>query len=362
MQIAIHDAGHELDRMVRLQPTGLVADNGIGRCVRFVETVVGELVEKVPNLQRLFVIDPVFLGAGDELRAFSVHCLLDLLTHRATKKVGATKAIARHLLRDLHHLFLIDDDALRLVQNVVDGRMKPFTLGPAVLHVAILRNVLHRPGTVERDKRHDVFDRRGFHAPQRVHHAGAFHLKHGNSAGLGVKFVSCLVVEGYVPDVVLGAGLRRVKLRPIRADMKIPSPLSNLVDGVLDDGQRLQAKEVKFHQPGLFHPLHVELGGRHLRSRVAVKGHKLVQRTIPDHDTSGVGRGISQKTFDLLTIVQQPLDDLFGLGLFSEAWFICQRLLNADRLDPFNRDQFRQPIDLAIGHLQYAADVTHGCF
>ena len=35
-------------------------------------------------------------------------------------KIGAAKAVPRHFLRDLHHLFLIDDDALGFLQDVVD--------------------------------------------------------------------------------------------------------------------------------------------------------------------------------------------------------------------------------------------------
>ena len=45
MNIAIHHARHEFDRMVRLQPRRLIADNRIGGRVRFVEPVVGKLVE-----------------------------------------------------------------------------------------------------------------------------------------------------------------------------------------------------------------------------------------------------------------------------------------------------------------------------
>ena len=50
-----------------------------------------------------------------------VHLGLDLLAHGAAQQVGAAQAVARHLLGDLHHLFLVDDDALRLVEDVVDG-------------------------------------------------------------------------------------------------------------------------------------------------------------------------------------------------------------------------------------------------
>jgi hypothetical protein len=88
--------------------------------VGLVEAVIGELVEEVPDLQRLGLIDAVLGRALQELGPFGVHRLLDLLAHGAAQKVGAAERIARHLLRDLHHLFLVDDDALRLVEDVID--------------------------------------------------------------------------------------------------------------------------------------------------------------------------------------------------------------------------------------------------
>jgi hypothetical protein len=53
------------------------------------------------------------------------------------------------------------------------------------------------------------------------------------------------------------------------------------VDGVLDDGQRLEAEKVELHQTRRFHPFHVELRRRHVRARVAVKRHQLIERRSP---------------------------------------------------------------------------------
>ena len=49
VDIAVHHTGHKFDRVVRLEPSGLIADHGIGRGMRFVKTVVGEFFQKVED-------------------------------------------------------------------------------------------------------------------------------------------------------------------------------------------------------------------------------------------------------------------------------------------------------------------------
>jgi len=112
VDIAIHHTGHELDRVIGLEPGSLIADHRIGRRVGFVEPVVGELLKQVKDFTGLFLVDPVLHRALFEFRALLGHLFGDLLAHGAAQKVSTAKGIARHHLRDLHHLFLIDDDAL----------------------------------------------------------------------------------------------------------------------------------------------------------------------------------------------------------------------------------------------------------
>jgi hypothetical protein len=61
------------------------------------------------------------------------------------------------------------------------------------------------------------------------------------------------------------------------------------LQGPVDDGQGAQAVEVEFHQPGLFHPFHVELGCGHVRARVLVERHQRVDRAVADHFTHLAG-------------------------------------------------------------------------
>ena len=155
--------------------------------MRFVETVVGELLQQVKDLARFFLGDVMGgQSAFDELGAFLGHFFGDLLTHGTSQQVGPAQRIACHNLGNLHHLFLVDDDALGFFQDMVDRRMDRFQIAQPVLDLAIGRDVFHRAGAIQGHQRHDVFDAGGLHAPQRIHHAAAFHLKHRNRFCAGI--------------------------------------------------------------------------------------------------------------------------------------------------------------------------------
>ena len=172
MNIAVHHAGHEFHRVIGLEPAGLIADHGVGGGVGFVETVVGEFFQKVEHLAGFLGVDVVGdLAAFDEFGPFLGHFLGDLFPHRAAQQVSPAKGIAAHDLRDLHHLFLIDDDALGFREDMVNRRMDGFERFQPVLDLAIGRDVFHRAGAIKGHERHDIFDAGGFHAPKRVHHA-----------------------------------------------------------------------------------------------------------------------------------------------------------------------------------------------
>ena len=115
--IEAHGGGEELDRMVGFQPTGLVGDHGIGGGVALIKAIAGELSDQLENHIGLGGWNGLFGGASDKARLLVVHLLLLLLPHGAPQQVGLAERIARQDLGDLHHLFLIDDDAVGLLQH-----------------------------------------------------------------------------------------------------------------------------------------------------------------------------------------------------------------------------------------------------
>ena len=73
-------------------------------------------------------LNPFVLGASDEALAVRGHFLGFLLAHRAAQQVGFAKRIARDDVRDLHHLFLVDDDAVGFRQDLLQLRQLVFDL------------------------------------------------------------------------------------------------------------------------------------------------------------------------------------------------------------------------------------------
>ena len=126
-------------------------------------------------------------------------------------------------------------------------------------------------------------------------------------------------------------------------------------------GQRLQAEEVELHQPGLLDELHVVLGDRRVRARIAIHRHQFRQRPVANDDTGGVRRGMAVEAFELLRHVEQRLDDRLAFGLFGKARLVGDGIGKLHRVGRILRDHLRQPVDLAVRHLHHPADVAqHG--
>jgi hypothetical protein len=52
------------------------------------------------------------------------HLLGLLLAHRAAQQVGAAERVAGQHLRDLHHLLLVQDDAVGRLQHRLEARVR----------------------------------------------------------------------------------------------------------------------------------------------------------------------------------------------------------------------------------------------
>ena len=95
-----------------LQEGGLVRHQRVGRRVGFVEAVTGEGLDLGEDFQRLGFLDVVCGGAVDEGCLLLVHLGFKLLTHGPAQQVGTAQRVPGQRLRRLHHLLLIDHDAV----------------------------------------------------------------------------------------------------------------------------------------------------------------------------------------------------------------------------------------------------------
>ena len=70
-------------------------------------------------------------------------------------------------------------------------------------------------------------------------------------------------------------------------------------------------------------------------------------------------RCVSEQPLDLLGDIQQDGDILVPCRLFLQPWLFLAGLLDRQGFHPLDRDQLRQAVALAIGHLHDPGDITH---
>ena len=163
--------GHEFDGVVGFEKCGLVGDDGVGGGVGFVKTVFREFVQNVEDLVGLLggdVVDP--RRAFGEFFALPGHGFHVLLAHGAPEHVRTTERVAGDDLGTLHHLFLVDDDAVGFLEHILEKRMGILDGGGVVLTLGVGGNELHRTRTIEGRDRIDVIDAGNAHLPGGVLH------------------------------------------------------------------------------------------------------------------------------------------------------------------------------------------------
>jgi hypothetical protein len=146
---------HELDAEVRLQIRGLVGDHRVRGRVALVEAVGRERLHLVEDRDRsLAVGGPMRLRALEEAVALRRHLLRLLLAHGAAEVVGVAERVAGERLRDLHHLLLIDDDAVGVGEDRLERGMQILDRLAAVLALDELRDHAAVEGTwsIERER------------------------------------------------------------------------------------------------------------------------------------------------------------------------------------------------------------------
>ncbi len=185
-----------------------------------------------------------------------------LLAHGFAQNVGSCQRIARDLLGDAHDLFLVDDQAVRLGEDVLqrlgelgmdrlDGL--PVVLAVGVVVVGVLA---HRAGSIQRDDRDDVLEAGGLHAAQQVAHRAAVELEHAQCVAAAQQLVGRFVVQRQ------------------RLQVDVDSPVGfHVVDRVADDRQVAQPEEVHLQQADLLAPL-----------VIPARDHRAVLGALPQRD------------------------------------------------------------------------------
>ena len=120
---ACHGSGHKFWEVVRLEICCLVRNIRIGRTMGFIKTIAGKVNEQV----KYFVCNGLFDAIIDRTlyKGFTLR-LEDgflFLTHRTAHQICLTKRETTHGRRNLHNLFLVENNAKRIFQDRFQNRM-----------------------------------------------------------------------------------------------------------------------------------------------------------------------------------------------------------------------------------------------
>ena len=113
-----HIGAEELGRVMHLEPAGVISQKRVGGGVRLVEAVAGKPLHQVKDLVGFGRVDAVFGRAVTEDLAVFGHLVGVFFAHRPAQHVGAAQRVTAQDLRGLHHLLLVNHDAVGLGQHL----------------------------------------------------------------------------------------------------------------------------------------------------------------------------------------------------------------------------------------------------
>ena len=343
----VHFHGHvgaeELRRVMHLQPARVIREQRVGGSMRLVEAVAGELLHQIEDLVGLELVDAVLRRAGAEDRAVLGHLLGLLLAHRAAQQVCPAQRIAAQDLRGLHHLLLVDHDAVGLAQHVGHQRMRILHFLAAVLARDEARDQVHRAGPVQRVERDQVFEPGRPGVAQHALHAAAFELEHRLGLAIGKQLVGGRVIERDVLEA-------KVLLALVAGSDQLARDLQ--------DGQRRQPQEVELHQAGGLHVVLVVLAHGRLAARLLVQRREIGELARGDQHAAGMHADVARHAFELLRQRQQRLDVFFLFQPLGQHRLGLDRAVDRDVLPRLVRDQLADAVAEGVAHVQHPADVA----
>ncbi len=101
----------------------------------FVKAVPSKFLNQVKNMARRIGLNASICSAVDENLTLSLHLFGLLFSHSPPQQVGGTKRKAGQLLGNLHHLLLVQNYAVRRLENRLNALMQIRNRLPAVFPV-----------------------------------------------------------------------------------------------------------------------------------------------------------------------------------------------------------------------------------
>ena len=314
--------------------------------MRFVEAVLGKLLQQVEDFVGLFGRDAIgLLAAFDEADALFGHLFSILFPHGTAEKVRLTEGVAGEQVGGLLHLLLIDQNAVGFGRDLFQQRMRVLDGLAAPFPLDVVRDELHGAWAVERQDSDDFFDPVGTELFAGIHHAARFHLEDGDGLGAFQEFEGFGVVEWHGGDFKVGEALVDVAL------------------GLVNHRKGFESQEIHLQHAQVSERSHGELGDNF--SFVTTRqGDEGIERTVADDDACGVDPGAAGEALQEGGVLPEflgiavRLQDLLQLGILFDGLFEVDV--------EFRWDHFGQLVGVAVSPTQDAGDVandalgTHG--
>ena len=310
-----------------------------------VEPIPGKLLHQVEDVRGNGAIDPAPLCTLLEDGALLGHLLGLLLAHGAAQQVGPAERIAGQDLGDLHHLLLVEDDAVGGLEHRLQVRVRIGDIGPPVLAVdeVVHHAGLERPGAEQGDQGRDVLEAVGLELLDQLLHAARFELEDG----------------GGLATLEEGEGLGVGRVDPFDVDRRGARAQVG-VDGLerpVDDGEGAQAQKVELDQAGGLDVVLVELGHQVVATRLAVQRREVGQPGRGDDHAPRVLAGVAGDPLQLAPHVDQGAHLLVLLVGELEVVAVLERLVQGHA--QLEGDHLGHPVDEAVGVAHHPAHVAH---
>ena len=135
-------------------------------------------------------------ATGHKLGALGGHFFFFLLAHGAAQDVGFAERETGQAIGDLHHLFLVQDDAVSFFENFLELRqfVADFSFAVFAIDEVVDHATLDGARSVKSIEGGEIFNARRLIAAKNVAHAVRFKLENGGGVAAGEKFVSIGIV------------------------------------------------------------------------------------------------------------------------------------------------------------------------
>ena len=322
--------------------------------MRFVKSVPGEFLHQVEDFHRQFTVNAVLFRPVFKDGTLLGHLLRLFLTHRTTQHIRATEGVAREHLGYLHHLFLIQDDAVGRLQYRFQAFMLPLNIRVGDLFAPVLTvdKVIHHPRlqwarTEQGHERNHIFEAVRLQTLNQVFHAAGFKLEDRSGLRALQHVEAFLVIKRDSGDI----------------QRRLAVFLSTGVDHLqrpVDDGERTQPQEVELHETCIFHIVLIKLGDRMLPCFITIERRKIGNFGRRNNHATGMFTSVTCDTFQFTRHVDQRFNFFVGFVNFRQLRFRFKRF--RQRHPRIGRNQLGDTIHKTVRMPQHAAYVANNRF